>query len=208
MNQNTIFWNVDTQYDFMNSDGSLYVKGAEAIKPNLKRLTDYAAKNKLRVVNSADWHTKDSKEISDNPDYKTTFPMHCSINTKGAEFIPETNPENPFLIDWRQNSFAGYDSLLERRNLVLYKDDFDVFKGSPFTDRVLIELNPKEAVVYGVATNVCVNYAVLGLLERNVKVYVPTDAIKELPNLPLEEILNTWKQKGAILTTVDEIVSK
>ena len=37
-----IFWDVDTQYDFMKADGKLYVPDAEQLIPNLRKLTDYA----------------------------------------------------------------------------------------------------------------------------------------------------------------------
>ena len=35
----TIFYDVDTQNDFMKEDGALYVPGAESIKENLEKLT-------------------------------------------------------------------------------------------------------------------------------------------------------------------------
>ena len=41
-----IHYDVDTQNDFMNPSGALYVPDAESIKPNLKKLTDHAKKNK------------------------------------------------------------------------------------------------------------------------------------------------------------------
>ncbi|NQU88116.1 MAG: cysteine hydrolase, partial [Mariniphaga sp.] len=46
-----LFWNVDTQKDFIDPDGKLYVPGAELIKGNLNVLTELAIKNKIRVVN-------------------------------------------------------------------------------------------------------------------------------------------------------------
>ena len=49
----------------------------------------------------------------------------------------------------------------------------------------------------------CVNDAVNGLLERKIQVYIPTDAIKELPNLPLP--YESWIKKGAILTTTKDV---
>ncbi|PYO97725.1 MAG: hypothetical protein DMD61_11830 [Gemmatimonadetes bacterium] len=75
-----IFWDVDTQYDFMHADGKLYVPEAERIVGNLKRLTDYAHAHGIRIVASADDHVTAHPEISDAPDWATTFPPHCNPN--------------------------------------------------------------------------------------------------------------------------------
>jgi len=203
----TIFWNVDTQYDFMTDDeifkGALAIPGAREIEGNLARLTEYAARENIRVVNTADWHTDDSEELSDNPDFKTTFPKHCMQNTLGADFVPATAPENPYRIDWKAK-YVDADEIERARNIVLYKDKFDVFTGTPHAEKVLGIMKPKRAIVYGVATNVCVDCAVRGLLERKVEVYVPLDAIKELPGLPLP--YDNWKALGAKLVTTEEVV--
>ncbi len=219
-----VFWNVDTQYDFMRNDesfqGSLAIPGAREIEGNLERLTKLANAMLIMVVNTADWHNEQTKEISDTPDFKTTFPKHCMQRTKGADYIPATAPRGmTCVVDWQTK--ADYEKLKrnlfhleicdvtlggdEIENIILYKDHFDIFQGNQNADNVVKILNPEIAVVYGVATNVCVNYAVLGLLKRGVKVYVPTDAIKELPGLPLEEVLDNWKEKGAVLIKVDGV---
>ena len=202
----TIFWNVDTQYDFMRDDeaykGKLAITGAKAIEGNLEKLTAIAKQLGIKVINTADWHTIESEELSTNPDFIKTFPQHCMQDTKGAQFVPATNPENPYLIDWKQEQFDK-EKVLQTRNIVLYKDKFDIFTGTPHSDKVVELIRPEKAVVYGVATNVCVDCAVEGLLERKVQVYVPTDAIKELPNLPLP--YENWQRKGAILTRTDDI---
>jgi len=204
-----IFWNVDTQYDFMRNDdsftGALPVENAREIENNLELLTKFAEEKGIQVINTGDWHTLESEEISDEPDYVTKFPAHCLIGTKGAEYVPSTDPKKPYVIDWRNGKFDE-NKLRTHRNIVLYKDAFDIFKGSPYSQRVLEIVRPNIAVVYGVATNVCVDYAVNGLLKRGVDVYVPTDAIKELPNLPLEKVLSDWKNRGAKLTTTQKIL--
>ena len=41
-----IFWDVDTQYDFMKADGKLFVPDADHIIGNLKRLTDYRSEER------------------------------------------------------------------------------------------------------------------------------------------------------------------
>ena len=72
-----IFWDVDTQYDFMKADGKLYVPDAEQLVANLKKLTDYAHGHGIRIVASADDHVPEHAEISATPDWKETFPPHC-----------------------------------------------------------------------------------------------------------------------------------
>ena len=202
----TIFWNVDTQYDFMRDDkshkGKLPILGARLIEGNLELLTKLAKIKNIKVINTADWHNLDSEELSNNPDFVRTFPPHCLIGTKGAEFVPATSPENPYIIDWRERNLEAI-RLFDSRNIVLYKDKFDVFTGTPHSNSVVELLRLDRAIVYGVATNVCVDYAVNGLLERKVQVYVPLDAIKELPNLALP--YDNWSKRGVNLTTTNEI---
>ena len=218
-----IFYNVDTQYDFMYQslimmdgstfNGTLAIPGAELIVYNLEQLTAYAAKKELRTVNTADWHTKDSKEFSDEPDFIATFPAHCLMDTKGAEFITATRPKNPYVIDWQDSDFDPKD-MLKYRNIVVYKDTFDVFSGpsKPHIKKVIDTIRPISAVVYGVATNVCVNDAVNGLLKSGVDVYVVTDAIKELPGSKLDEIFGNWKDtakdynRNLAFTTTDKVL--
>ena len=198
-----LFWNVDTQIDFMNSKGKLYVQGAEEILPNLGKLTDLASNYGIKVVNTTDYHMQDDKEISNTPDFKTTFPPHCLAGTDGQEFIGVTYPKgfygNYYIVNYLDEAVYKHE-INRSRNIILYKNHFDIFQGNKHTGEVLRHLKPDIVVVYGVATNVCVNFAVLGLLERNIKVIVVKDAIKELPNLPVEEIYNNWREKGAILT--------
>ena len=202
---NTIFWNVDTQYDFMRDDGKLSVPGAESIEPNLKRLTEYAREHDIKVVSTRDWHTPASREFSDTPDFVATFPPHCLEGTPGAEYVPATKPTNPYVIDWRDRKFDERE-VHSRRDIVISKDAFDVFAGNPHTDTIVRTLKPERAVVYGVATNYCVNRAVQGLLERGVEVYVVQDAIKEIPNCDIKEFMDAqWKAKGVRLTSTDSI---
>lgn len=195
-NTRTLFWNVDTQEDFIDQAGKLYVKGAEAIRPVLKQITDFAKVEGIRVVNTCDYHHINSTELSSSPDFETSFPPHCLAGSSGAEFISETLPESPLLIDWDHEMaiFAEFDDPDRFRNIVIRKDAFDVFSGNPHAEKIIQILHPDQVFVYGVSTNVCVDKAVIGLTERGIKVYVFEDAIKELPNLPLP--YEAWKSNG------------
>ncbi len=199
----TIFWNVDTQKDFMNKDGKLYVQGAEEIKSNLKRLTNLAKTYKIIVVNTGDYHDKTSKEISNAPDFKTTFPPHCMEGSEGYDFIVETYPKDWSAFYWREN--VATPILYQTRNIIIFKDHFDVFQGNKHTEEIVKSLKAQHIIVYGVATNVCVDFAVMGLVERGYLVTVVKDAIKGLPNLPVEEIYKRWQENGVSLITTEQL---
>jgi nicotinamidase/pyrazinamidase len=200
-----LFWNVDTQNDFISPQGKLYVPGAELLKPNWAKLTVLAKSKSITVVNTADWHYPNSKELSSNPDFISTFPLHCMANTRGAELIEETAPENPFIIDWNTNLVLNTEltDLKKYRNFIIRKDAFDVFKGNQYTDELLKFLTPEIVVVYGVTTNVCVNDAVVGLTKRVKRVIVVENAIKELPNIPLP--FENWLKLGVEMKQLDEL---
>ena len=181
-----LFWNVDTQFDFMNESGKLYVPGSEEILPLLKRITSLAKENHIQVVNTADYHFPDGKELSDSPDFINTFPPHCMADSLGANYMNETQPEDAKVIEWdKVYSNDELKKLTSFRNLVVLKDVFDVFEGNPNTQKLVKLLAPQKVFVYGVTTNVCVDCAVCGLAEQSIQVFVIEDAIKELPNIPL-----------------------
>ncbi len=202
-----IFWNVDTQFDFVSPQGKLYVAGAELLKPGWKKLTQIAKDYSITVINTADWHYPDSAELSQTPDFIKTFPPHCMANTAGADYIKETNPENSLIIDW-DKEFSINEELNNSknfRNYTIRKDAFDVFTGNPFTEQILNMLSPKIVIVYGVTTNVCVNDAVVGLTKRVPKVIVVEDAIKELPDIPLP--FENWIKLGVTMIHFEQIES-
>ncbi|WP_346861257.1 isochorismatase family protein [uncultured Draconibacterium sp.] len=201
-NTDVLFWNVDTQFDFVEPAGKLYVPGAEKLKATWNALTKLAAKKNYRVINTADFHYTNSAELSDAPDFISTFPEHCMANTRGAGYVIETDPDDPVTFDW-DKVYLTLDEVKTKRNIVIRKDAFDVFAGNPHTESIVEILAPKVVVVYGVTTNVCVNDAVLGLAKRVEKVYVVEDAIKELPNIPLP--FENWKKLGVEMIKFEEL---
>jgi nicotinamidase/pyrazinamidase len=188
-----LFWNVDTEKDFMYSTGALYVPGAEKIISNLEHLTRFARCYDIPVVNTADLHTNDSAEFSQ-------FPKHCLEGTDGQQFIPETRPEDAYTISWKDKNFDP-ERVAHTRNLTLYKDGVDVFL-MPHTNQVLNIMRPEVVVVYGVVTEICVDKAVTGHALNGSQVYVVTDAIKELPGCDIDALFDKWrKEYGVKFTT-------
>jgi nicotinamidase/pyrazinamidase len=205
MHEGILFWNVDTQVDFIEPSGKLYVQGAEKLKPVLQQITQFAAENQIRVINTCDFHLINSNELSLNPNYINSFPEHCMAGTSGAEFINETKPQLPAIVDW-MTQLAILPQLAnanQYRNIVIRKDAFDVFEGNPYTTKILNLLNPDRIFVYGVSTNVCVDKAVCGLAQLGYEVYVFEDAIKELPEIPLP--FERWRELGVKMIEFSEV---
>jgi nicotinamidase/pyrazinamidase len=210
----TIFWNVDTQYDFMRSDdsfkGRLAVPDAREIESNLEIITKTAENYRKTVINTADWHDVHTEEISDTPDYINKFPEHCMKNTTGANYVPATKPVNPVIVDWDKKYFDR-DAVKNNRNIVIRKDKFDAFTGNPHSKDIVNKIKPDKVIVYGVATNYCVKYAVQGLIDyrkndgRKLEVMVVEDAIKEIPNEPKEQTINYWKDNGVKMIQTKEL---
>ncbi|KYK25455.1 hypothetical protein AYK26_05965 [Euryarchaeota archaeon SM23-78] len=94
-----IFYDIDTQRDFMNQDGALYVPNAELIKPKLKELTSYAKKNNsFHIIGSVDRHfgTEEYKHREGELQrWGGPFPDHCMDKSFGIGKIEETKLTYP-----------------------------------------------------------------------------------------------------------------
>ncbi len=198
-NKKIIFWAVDCQKDFINPDGALYVEGAETIKPNLKKLTEFAKDNNITVVNTKDYHHFGDEELSDEPDFINTFPNHCIAGSIGEEFIDETQPKDYPNKLYYTNKLPTLN--LFARNITIYKNKFDVFTGNPNTDKFIEFINPDIVIIYGVAGDYCVNYAIKGLIKKGYKVIVVMDAIKAIKDNPIKE----WQELGVQMGNIEEI---
>jgi nicotinamidase/pyrazinamidase len=196
-----VLWDVDTQVDFMLPEGKLYVPGAEETAPSMQRLVAAARTAGLVHVASADDHELTDDEISESPDFQSTYPPHCLRGTRGARKVPETEQLDPVPITLAQLP----ERYLAGREFLLLKKHFDVFT-NPNTDRLLRHLDPDEIVVFGVATDVCNDAAIRGFLERGLTVRFVEDAARGLDEGRVSACLAAWRGAGVQFTTTDEVV--
>jgi len=204
-----IFWDVDTQVDFMKADGKLYVPDSESIIPTLRALTEFARDRGIRVVASADDHWPDHAELSDAPDWKTTFPPHCMHDTPGQARIPETIPRDALIVEPAPRSAGDVaDGVRAHEGTVLLnKHRFDVFTNAN-APAVLDALDPDAIVVYGVALDVCVKFAIDGLLAHRPEttLFLVTDATRAIDAEQSEALLAAWQERGVRLVRAADIL--
>jgi nicotinamidase/pyrazinamidase len=202
-----ILWDVDTQVDFMEPGGKLYVPGAAEIAPALERLVDAARSAQLLHVASADDHELTDPEISDAPDLQNTYPPHCLRGTRGAEKILETKQRDPLPLSLVPYPPGLLSRLIQgRREILLLKKNFDVFT-NPNTDALLTALDPSEILVCGVATDVCDDAAIRGFVQRGRRVAFVEDAARGLDEARVAACTAAWREAGVEFTTAEEVIA-
>ncbi|HYH47983.1 MAG TPA: isochorismatase family cysteine hydrolase [Acidimicrobiia bacterium] len=205
----TVFWDVDTQVDFVLPSGSLAVPGAEGLRANLARLTDAARAAGVPIVHTADDHDPHDPEIAEQPDFIDTFPAHCLRGTAGAERLPETAAA-PDAVDIPPDG-AGVDlaAAASAAEVVLRKNRFDAFS-NPAAAPLLRTLAPERVVVYGVALEVCDRYAIEGMLalDAGFEIVLVEDAVAALDPAKGAALLEEWRRRGVRVASTDEVLKE
>jgi len=206
----TFFVDIDTQFDFLNPKGALYVPDSAKLITVYEKLYSAIKARGYFVIGSVDAHAPNDPEFE-------VFPPHCVKGEPGQKKVEETvlpgitfienvadGLEKALGADWREKPL----SLLPQQ-IIFEKQTYSFFANKNL-DAFLEKLRGDgfdEAVVFGVATDFCVNAAVLGLLERGFKTSVIADAIKPVYPEKESEILENWRERGAKLITAVELVT-
>jgi nicotinamidase/pyrazinamidase len=196
---NLVFWEVDTQADFMLPGGKLYVPGAERLLPNIRRLTDAARQGRVLLVSHGCYHANDDPEF-------TTFPPHCIKGTPGAAYVPEALTEKVFTIANDRAAKMPSD-LSAYQQVHLEKQTLDIFQSRHAAELVKRLGDDAQFVVFGVVTEYCVRLAAKGLLERGHRVFVVEDAIETLNAEDGERTVAELKALGAKFIATDHALA-
>ena len=206
----TIFWDVDTQFDFMKPQGALYVRGAEEIIDKVSEVRRFALDNGYSILSDVDWHRRDNPEISRQPDMKTTFPPHCMAGTPGAERVGDLGSVPIDYVEIDEADLAQLRKLVQKDQLhiVIRKQNLNVFD-NPNTHKLVDLIRPKHVIAFGVALDCCVYYVLRELSKhKGVELSLLTDATKGLHTRPDEDVYEELRQRGVEITTFEKIVDR
>jgi len=171
----TAFLDVDTQLDFVNPSGALYVPGSERIVPAVARLNAYAVEAGFPLISTVDAHSEDDIEFK-------TWPPHCIAGTLGQRKPAAT--------------MVG--------QMIAGKQTVDVFLSREVREAIAA-VGAEHFVVYGVVTEICVAYAVRGLLSLGKRVTIVEDAIAALEEQAGAAAVSEARRKGAQVATADSL---
>lgn len=189
----TVFFDVDTQLDFLYPAGALYVPGAEKIVGQIASLNQFAGARGIPVISTMDAHAENDPEFQ-------SWPAHCVAGTIGQQKPASTLLERRTSIPNRLATIAvgGVQQIL------LEKQALDCFTAVNLR-AILDQLAAERYVVYGVAADVCVKFAAEGLLKTGRRVELVTDAVRGLNDSSVEAMTAMFRAQGGVLTNADTV---
>lgn len=160
---------VDVQNDFADREGSLYVRGAEAIFPAIDGLLARAHAAGAVVVYTKDWHP------ARTPHFETsggTWPHHCVAGTWGAQLHPRLRRVSPALFihkgQGEEDGYSGF-TVIDSRTRATHETGLADW---------LMRMHVRRVVVCGLATDYCVKHTVLDARRFRFDTVVVEDAVR------------------------------
>ena len=175
--EKTIFYDLDTQRDFILHDGKFHIEGAEKIVPTWKAITDLAREEKIRVVCMVDCHFPGDPELKS---WGGPYPDHCMAGTPGQEKIDETRPLHPLMLENREHTPDEIQKILDHHGEIVFRrQQFEKLADNPHLSAILrLVLRPYEHIVmYGVYTEACAAREISALIGIGPKLHLITDAV-------------------------------
>jgi nicotinamidase/pyrazinamidase len=195
-----IFFDIDTQRDFMDSSGALYVPDAEAVRPNIERLLRAAGDRKATTISSRCAHEPGDPEFE-------IFPPHCIDGSPGAERVFADLPALPrqeIAVDAAAEPQARLQSAT---HYIVKKKAFDLFSNQWLEGlRRRGDFKGESCVVFGVATDYCVRACALGLSEAGARVLLVEDAVRGVAGETTLRTIDEMRAAGVEFTTTDEVL--
>jgi nicotinamidase/pyrazinamidase len=158
---------VDVQNDFADPQGNLYVRGGEEIVPLVNSEIERARASGASVFYSQDWHPESTPHFQKDGGI---WPVHCVIETWGAEFHPDLAIDGPVV---RKGSSGedGYSAFTMR------DPESGATMPTPLAD-LLGEAGATQVVICGLATDYCVKATALDARAKGYPTTVIENAIR------------------------------
>ncbi|HET8928732.1 MAG TPA: isochorismatase family protein [Microbacterium sp.] len=179
---------VDVQNDFTEG-GALGVVGGDAVASGISaHLAEHAGEYAI-IVASRDWHDAEGDNrghfASGEPDYESTWPVHCVAETPGADYHPALDLS---AISHHVKKGQGEPA-------------YSLFEGVTDEGATVAEVLEEHGVIdvdiVGLATDYCVRASALDAIEHGRHVRVLTDLVAGVATESSEAALAELAHAGA-----------
>ena len=180
---------IDVQNDFTEG-GALGVDGGAAVAARITEFLTAHSDDYDNVFASRDWHDPDNDNgghfaTTTEPDFVTTWPVHCVAETPGADYHPAFDTE---LVTEHIRKGQGVPA-------------YSIFEGTSAKGVGLSELLDERGVIdvdiVGIATDYCVRASALDALAHGRHVRIFTDLIAGVNAVTSEAALAELGHAGA-----------
>ncbi len=189
---------MNTQCDLLLPRGALPVTNRTEILPNIRKLMTWARIETVPIVSSLECHRLGESSRG--------LPPYCIDRSPGQRKIPFTLMPRRVVVQGDNTLDVPFDPFRRVQQIILTKRTRD-FLANPKADRLFQSVSIQHLVVFGVVAEHCVKTAVLGLLARQYRIAVVTDACGCWSADDAELAMRQMDAKGAVLVTTDELIS-
>ncbi len=156
-----------TQRDYLVNGSGWKVANVDQVLANIKHLMGWARWARLPVISSVDERRPEEAVAGDRPP--------CVLGTRGQKKVSYSLMPDRVRIESDNCLCVSLDILEHHQQAILSKQHRDPLT-NPKLDRLLTEMPAKRFVVFGVSMDSCIRSLVLGLLLRERRVLVVSDA--------------------------------
>jgi len=185
---------VDSQEDFMTPGGKLYVPGAVEIKENMREFMGRVLElpiDEVDIFYTMDEHMPSDKELSNNPDFVTTFPPHCMDDSNGRYIIPQA---------WGLPYYEIGDEMIPENCEIYEKNVFSIFEGNRKFLQAYLAADKKRIYILGVAGDICVKAILDDIVNspKDIPIIVVEDCIASIDENAFSEYIENLNINGEI----------
>lgn len=205
---------VDVQQDFCEG-GSLAVEGGAETAALITEYIHQCGDDYHVIATTRDWHIDPGPHFAQDPDFLTTWPVHCVAGTPGAELHEDLDEEDidaEFLKGQYNDGYSGFDGVLGEPNLIRGKDGVagpfgatasaaaasDGF--SQTMDDWLREHAVERITVVGIATDHCVRATAIDAVDAGYEVRVLTNLTAGVSEDTVDTALAEMEDVGVMLS--------
>ncbi len=195
---NRILVDLNTQCDLLLPRGALPVTNRAEILPNIRKLMNWGRIDAHPIISTLEAH-RPGESIRGLPSY-------CVDRTPGQRKLPFTLLPRRIVCTGDNTFDLPLDIFRRYQQVVFTKRNRD-FLSNPKADRLVNAISSHHLVVFGTVAEHCVKAAVLGLLARQHRIAVVTDACGFWSAGDAELAMRQLDAKGAVLVTTEELIS-
>jgi nicotinamidase-related amidase len=199
-----VFVDIDTQADFLNPTGALYVPSAVNLSPALMQLFEAAALARAPIMSAAVCHPPADPDAAAPAD-PDALPAHCVRGTPGQQKPFETLASTYTVIEPDNARVCGAELFQAYAQVIYHKTSFDFFS-NPSAARAVDELLTDEYIVFGLSVERGVRDAVMGLRRRGRNVSIISDAVAGCDPKTTQAAWSEMDRAGARQTSLYEVL--